>query len=425
MILYDDKAKNAIKAENQLLFPAINESDDITFKASFIISGDLHCTGKISALFDLIVFGDIIAEEIDVKGRLVCMGQCNISGAIIVQNDIWAEDIQAKSIICQDRIMAQSIDADTVIADGNIIIGKTLAIETEAKAYQSVICGETAYGAGKIVASSILTVEPLDLDDGEEALESPFQYDPKASDKEMTELSKESEKYAKNNDYSGFLSELMKTSDGKAQVRFAQYRTVLKTVEMAYPKSISEFKDAALLIWLMEISTSNYFKDWTKIKKWTECVLLHFQEMVDEKSFGLNEPKPALSLNSGYIVLHKQYGRGVVRSIHKTSIRGKVSCMAMVEFDVHGVKKFPLPDSLKFFSIISEQEDLSSVDKLKSPIQCNIDGYSEWLAALQLINEHKEYLGVSLYNTIYNLLLSKLGLKPKFIEDRFKETGWN
>lgn len=213
MILYDDKTKNAIKTGNQLLYPNINQSDDVTFKASYIISGDLHCTGKISALFDLIVFGDVIAEEMDIKGRFVCMGRCDISGTIIVQNDIWAEDIQANSVVCHDRIVAQSIDADTVIADSNIIIGKTLAIEKKAQTYQNIICGETAYGAGKIVASSILTAEPLDLDDGEDALESPFQYAPKSSSSGNTELSRESAKYALNNDYSGFLSKLMKIPD--------------------------------------------------------------------------------------------------------------------------------------------------------------------------------------------------------------------
>ena len=189
----------------------------------------MSCSGKIAALFDLIVFGDVVAEEVDVKGRFVCMGRCSISGTITVQSDIWAEDIQAKCVICQDRIVAQSIDADTVVADGNIIIGKTLAIEEKAKTYQNVICGETAYGAGKIVASSILTAEPLDLDEGEEALESPFQYTPKSSYSGTAELSKESAKYRKNNDYSGFLSILLKTPDETMKARFSHYlRSVYK-----------------------------------------------------------------------------------------------------------------------------------------------------------------------------------------------------
>lgn len=424
MILYDDKTKNAIKTGNQLLYPNINQFDDVTFKASYIISGDLHCTGKISALFDLIVFGDVIAEEMDIKGRFVCMGRCDISGTIIVQNDIWAEDIQANSVVCHDRIVAQSIDADTVIADSNIIIGKTLAIEKKAQTYQNIICGETAYGAGKIVASSILTAEPLDLDDGEDALESPFQYAPKSSSSGNTELSRESAKYALNNDYSGFLSELMKIPDESMQVRFGYYLTVLKAVEMAYPSSISEFKDAALLIWMIEISHSDYFKDWPKVKEWTEAVLAHFKDMSEGKTAGLHEAKPATKLDKGYTVLHSKFGRGIVRSIFQMSSKGKLSRMAVVEFELYGEKKFPLPDSLKFFSILSEHE-APPADEVKSSIQCNINGYSEWLSALQSIHIHKEYLGTSLYNTVYSLLLSKLGLKPKFVEDRFKEKGWN
>lgn len=106
------------------------------------------------------------------------------------------------------------------------------------------------------------------------------------------------------------------------------------------------------------------------------------------------------------------------------SSKGKLSRMAVVEFELYGEKKFPLPDSLKFFSILSEHE-APPADEVKSSIQCNINGYSEWLSALQSIHIHKEYLGTSLYNTVYSLLLSKLGLKPKFVEDRFKEKGWN
>lgn len=423
MILYDDKAKDAIKAGNRLIFLNIDESDDIIFKASYIISGNLRCTGKISALFDLIVVGDVIAEEIDIKGRFVCMGRCDIARTIVVQNDIWAEDIQAKSVVCQDRIVAQSIDANTVIADGNIIIGKTLAIEEKAKTYQNIICGETAYGAGKIIASGILTAEPLDLDDGEEALEKPFQYAPKSSNRATTEFSKESAKYSQNNDYSGYLSELMKVPNETLKARLGHYLKVLKAVDIAYPASIPEFKDAALLIWMIEISNSDYFEDWPKIKEWTEFILSHFKDMAEGKAFGVHEPKPASNLDKGYTVLHKQYGRGIVSAIVPISSAGKIFSMATVDFELHGEKKFPLPASLKFFSILSEYE-APSEDKVKSSIQCNIDGYSEWLSALQLIYIHKEYLGTSLYNTLYSLLLSKLGLKPKFVEDRFKEKGW-
>ncbi len=61
----------------------------------------------------------------------------------------------------------------------------------------------------------------------------------------------------------------------------------------------------------------------------------------------------------------------------------------------------------------------------ESSIQCNISSYSEWLSSLQLIDQYKELLGTSLYDIIYGLLLAKLGLKPMFVENRFKEKGWN
>lgn len=424
MILYDDKTKGAIKSGTQLIIPSIDSTEDITFKASYIVAADLYCAGKITALFDLIVFGDIRAEEIDVKGRLVCMGHCDVSGMVVVQDDIWAENIHAVSVTCHDRIVAQAIDADTVLADGNIIIGKTLAIEKKAQTYQNIICGETAYGAGKIVATTILTSEPLDLDDGEEALESPFQYAPEAGSREISELSRESIKYAQNNDFTGFLEKLLMIPDELAKKRFKRYIGVLKAVEMAYPSSLVEFRDVALLIWLIEISNTDYFKGWNQIIEWTEAVRDHFINMAEGKMVGVQEPKPATEIAKGYIVLHKKYGRGIVRTILHTNIRGKVSQMAVIDFDQFGEKKFPLPDALKFFFVLDEGIT-PAVDKVRASIQCNIGSYAEWLAALQLINDYKEYLGTGLYETIYGLLLAKLGLKAKFVEDRFKEKGWD
>lgn len=422
MILYDDKTPDAIKNENQLLFPGIDHEDDITFKASYIISGDLRCVGKVSALFDLIVFGDVSADELDIKGRFVCMGRCSISGTMTVQGDIWAEDIQAASIICHDRIFTQSVDADTVAADGNIIIGKTLAISKKAQTYRNVICGETAYGSGSIAAASILTVEPLDLDDGAYAVESPFQYVPDPGPS-SSELSKESASYAMQNDYSGFLAELMKRPNASAQVRFGRYLSALKAVDLAYPAAISEFKDAALLIQMIEISHSDYFKDWPKVKEWTDAVLSHFKKMSEETA-GLHEPKPAIKLEKGDTVLHRTYGLGVVCSLQRTYSNGKPAYVAVVSFERYGEKRFPLPDSLKFFSIVSERE-ASSAAAAKASIQCNVGSYSEWLSALQSIYVYKEYLGAGLYHTLYGLLLSKLGLKPRFVEERLKEKGWN
>lgn len=424
MVVYDDKTSNAITSGTQLLIPSCQSSEDVTFKASYIISSDLSCQGKVTALFDLVVFGDIHADEIDVKGRFICMGHCIVSGAIVVQNDMWCEDIQAASITCHDRIVAQSIDVDTIFADGNIIIGKTLAIENKAQTNQNVICGETAYGAGKIIASSILTVDPLDLDDGEDALESPFNYTPMIKIEGIVEASKESAIFEKNNDFSGYIASLMINIDDDKQKRLKKYLDVLKTVELAELSSFSELRDTSLLIWLIDISKSDYFNSWNTIKKWTESILCHFQNIAEGKITSSSFEKPVNNLLKGNIVFHKRLGRGVVENII-SSVSGTNSFeMAVICFDKHGIKKFPLPDSLKFFLVVDEKSAFSSED-IKNSMTCDINNYDEWLSALVVINENKERLGDSLHNAIFELLIEKIGLKAKFVEDRFKEKGWD
>lgn len=423
MAVYDDKTSNTICSGTQILIPSCQESEDITFKASYIVSSDLNCHGKVVALFDLVVFGDFHADEIDVKGRFICMGHCVVSGAIVVQNDMWCEDVQAASITCHDRIVAQSIDANTIFADGSIIIGKTLAVENKAQTYQNIICGETAYGAGKVIASSILTVEPLDLDDGEEALASPFQYSPKTQSESVIEISSESAKYEKDNDFAGYISALIKNSKESVQKQLKKYLTVLKAVELAVPLSVSEFRDAALLIWLIEISNSDYFKGWKTISEWTETVLVHFQNVAEGKIAGPMQSKPAEKLLKGYTVSHTKYGVGIVEDIVSSGTGSHSSKTALIKFDDYGVKKFPIPDALKHFLVLSETS-VYSIDEIKGSMTCDINDYKEWLIAQEIINENKGLLGDNLYNAIFELLIEKIGLKAKFVEDRFKEKGW-
>ena len=423
MVVYDDKTSNAIASGTQMLILSCQNSEDVTFKASYIVSSNLSCQGKVTALFDLVVFGDVHADEMDVKGRFICMGRCIVSGAIVVQNDMWCEDVQAVSITCHDRIVAQSIDADSIIADGSIIIGKTLAIEKKAQTNQNVICGETAYGAGRIIASSILTVEPLDLDDGEEALESPFSYSPKALSEPTVKFTAESVKYEKNNDYSGYIAALIKNSEETVQKKLKKYLTVLKAVEMAAPSTISEFRDASLLIWMVELSHSEYFKGWNTIVEWTEAVLTHFQNVAEGKLTNSMQGKPAEKLLKGYTVSHAKYGIGIVENIVSSGAGTQSTKMAMINFEEYGVKKFPIPDALKYFMVLSETSSYSR-EEIRGSLTCNINDYKEWLTALEIINENKGLLGDNLYSAIFELLIQKIGLKAKFVEDRFKEKGW-
>lgn len=416
MQFYDDKTEGVIKSDNCLTINHIEEADNITFKASFIIIGDLICNGKITALFDLYVIGNIQSEDMDVKGRLVCLGSCNISHSLIVQNDIWANDIVADSVICHDRVVAQDVDVTEMKADGSIVVGKTLAVEKEAKSMQSVICGETAFGAGKLIANMILTVEPLDLDDGEDALENPFVFN---LGNGTSGIVAEMEKFASERDYEGYFSVLLQNSDEEVRRKLRKYKMVFNTMAASYPDGLGEYRDVSLLLLLIEIARSDYFSLWPQIDEWIESVRMHFDNLIHGKTEADTKVRPATEMKKNYVVSHTKYGRGIVVELE---VDGKHTC-AIIQFDAQGEKKFPIPDSLKFFKIISEKPG-EAIEEIKESITCNVDNYEEWLNALVVMNENKEIIGNDLYEVIYDKLFSKIGLKAKFVQDRLREKGW-
>lgn len=419
MRIYDDKTNGVIASGKQLLLSSIKVSEDVTFKASFIILSELRCNGRITALFDLIVLGDVEAKEIEIKGRFVCLGNCKVNGSMIVQNDIWAEDIQATSITCHDRIVAQSIDADTVNSDMNIIIGKTFAIAEKAVTNQNIICGETAFGTGRICASKIITSDPLDLDEGTEALESPFTYSPSQETNHNSELDREAARYSQNNDFRSFFDKLFLIPEIDTTNQFPRYLSVLNTIATDYPSSIDGITDISILLSMVKIINTDYFKDWPIIRQWTEEVKKHFENMIEGKSSDLTPKKSALKMLKGYTVSHDKYGLGLVEDVIETN----ATRIAYINFSEYGVKTFPLPDSLKFFSVLSETP-ISSNEEPRISITCEINSFVEWLSSLTLIEENKDYLGENLYRFIFDLLVDKIGLKAKFVEDRFKEKGW-
>ena len=68
---------------------------------------------------------------------------------------------------------------------------------------------------------------------------------------------------------------------------------------------------------------------------------------------------------------------------------------------------------------------LPSSEEIRQSITCEINSYAEWISALSISNQYKEYLGDALYHIVFDLLLDKIGLKAVFVENRFKEKGWN
>lgn len=280
MNIFDDKTDGIIESNGGLILPVFEACSDAIFKASYIVASNIKCSGKITALFNLTVLGDVKAAELEIKGRFICTGKCVIDGALIVQNDIWAEGIRADAIESHDRIVVQEIDADTVKADGDIIVGKILAVTKLAHSGKNILCGETAYGSGKVAAITVITGEPIDLDDGKEAVVDPNSYKPKVvagTPPTQAENTIANPDFISTGDWSGYLDWLIENTANKSdKQQFKAWKEKLSKVDGLVRNGFIDCRDLTLLIWTVEIACSDYFCKWSQVKALLDAIDKHF-----------------------------------------------------------------------------------------------------------------------------------------------------
>lgn len=424
-MIIDENTNGILRANDYLVLPHIAPSSDITFKASFLVASDIVCSGKITALFDLVVIGDITAKELEVKGKLVCMGKCRIDGAITVQNEIWVDELTAESIESHDRIVAQEIDGTCISADGSIIIAKTMAVGGIAKSKRNILCGETAYGAGKVIANTVITGEPIDLDDGEDGLVSPQVYmNAPDIDGQPNDTHVLSSDFEPNNDFEGYIDALItQTASDIDKIKLLHWRSVLCEVRDIIASNSTQYRKVETLLWLTEIVNSTYFREWNTIRDWYHFFLNLFTKLSHNESPDEPNPVPAKSLLPGDVVLHNKYGRGKVLKVNNT-VSGKI---VTVNFAEIGAKSFVITaDTIKHFQMIMH-EDVShdgQISNYASSIKCELGNYTDWIRALQILNLYGATYDKMLFNSIFDLVSSNLGLRAKFVSDRLLEKGW-
>jgi len=299
MTTYDDKTKGIFTSEGRLILPHCIFDDDLTFKASYIVESNIKCKGKITALFDLIVIGDVEANEIDIKGKFICIGKCK-ANTIIVYDEIWSDEIVAVSIETNSRITAQELKAKTIIAKGSILITQTLDVDSTAESGKAIICGETAFGAGIISAPILFTGEPLDLDNGEDAVitkdalkNQEFEEIDNSNDNNISSVVEENliqigeTNFKQENDYCGYLDfSISKAHDDEEREKFERWKATLLEAELNC-FSINNFNNAVQLIWLSEVASSDYFQNWPKIDEMFIMFDHHFADLIYDNADGI------------------------------------------------------------------------------------------------------------------------------------------
>lgn len=420
MAVYDDKTSGIIKAgdrDNCFIISNVKSRTEAIFKASYIVASSVSVSGKITALFDLIILGNVEADDIEVKGKFICLGDCSVENSIIVQDKMFVKQVKAKNIEVHDQITAQEIDVDVIKADGNIIVGQTLATEELAFSEQNILCGETAYGAGQISAHSIITVEELDMDDGEKAAVEPNKivFEGQKA-KNVIDFAK---KYVDKNDYESYFSDLRVDCDDVMQYKIVRWRRALCKIEKIVKGNELDCFDLGLLLTLTEVNFSSYFKGWNTIRQWWNKLFNHFNGIANGEELGVEKKITISDFTINQRVRHDRYGAGKVTGIRKSS--GET--MADIVFDEGKTISFKLDVAIKFFSL--EKESNYTPDELKEKLFIEPNEYGEWLAFLSIMETYDHIYSPNLNKILTDLLYAKIGIKTKFIEDRIKDNGWN
>ena len=416
MAVYDDKTPGIIKSGNYSMISSVKSRTEAVFKASYIVASGIQVEGKITALFDLIVIGDVVAHDIDVKGKFVCLGNCQVGNSVTVQDKLFVKEIRAKSIEVHDDITAQEIDVDVLRADGNVIVGQTLATEELAYSEQNILCGETAYGAGRISAHAIITGEELDMDDGEDAVVDPNKI--VFDDDSGNQKSVNGKKYAEKNDFESYLGELFDNCgmDDIKQYTVVRWLRILKKVCEVEQQINFECYDVGLVLGLTEIRFSEYFSGWETIAKWQKDFLEKFNKMANGESVSQETKLTVKTLSVGQRLVHSTYGIGSIVDIKK-----KDKTLVEVLFDSGKKLSFQMEIALKFFS----RADAPTAEEIISKLYIKPEEFEEWANYIQILEVYGHMFSPKLNECAMDLLCSKIGVKSKFVLDRIKENGWS
>lgn len=415
MAVYDDKTPGIIKSGNYSMISSVKSRTEAVFKASYIVASGIQVEGKITALFDLIVIGDVVAHDIEVKGKFVCLGNCQVGNSVTIQDKLFVKEIRAKSIEVHDDITAQEIDVDVLRADGNVIVGQTLATEELAYSEQNILCGETAYGAGRISAHAIITGEELDMDDGEDAVVEPNKI---VFDNSDNKKSVNGKKYAEKNEFETYLGELFENcgTDDIKQYTVVRWLRVLRKVCEVEKQSSFECYDMGLLLGLTEICFSEHFSGWETIAKWQKDFLEKFNKMANGESVSQETKLTVKTLSVGQRLVHSTYGIGSI-----VDIKEKDKTLVEVLFDSGKKLSFQMEIALKFFS----RADAPAAEEIISKLYIKPEEFEEWANYIQILEVYGSMFSPKLNECAMELLCSKLGVKSKFVLDRIKENGWS
>lgn len=155
-----DTSKTIVGGVN--ITEAIQSNKKLVFNESYTVTGTRLAAPSVYACYDLTVFGDMVVEDIEVRGNLYVMGSIKANRVSCLKTIICSGDIDAKTIMGSE-IIANDIACHTLSCSGNIIARTTIDISQSLKTELSVMAGEGILGSGHFSAKNVVAAEYFDF----------------------------------------------------------------------------------------------------------------------------------------------------------------------------------------------------------------------------------------------------------------------
>lgn len=142
---------------------AIQSDNRLVFNESYTIIGEKLRASSIYACYDLVVIGDVEAEDIDVRGNLTVMGNIKSQTLSCSKNITCNGTINSEKLF-GNEIIADNINCGILSCNGNVIARSVIDIQQSIETEKSVITGEGILGNGSFSARNAVAAEYFEFD---------------------------------------------------------------------------------------------------------------------------------------------------------------------------------------------------------------------------------------------------------------------
>lgn len=142
---------------------ALQGDQRLTFNESYTVIGKKLAVSSVYASYDLTVFGNLEANDVEVRGTLNVMGDIKAKRLSCLKAVFCSGDINAEQIYCSE-LVANNVTCQKLSCPGNVIARMTIDVGEAIETDRSVMAGEGILGGGSFSAKNAVAADFFSFD---------------------------------------------------------------------------------------------------------------------------------------------------------------------------------------------------------------------------------------------------------------------